>query len=143
MMSTRLLFCFQFNLILPPQLNSSDFLSVGLRLITEGSCHLRMASVFLSPCQLHYKGGISPSFSVFPPVKERHTPTSGRTPFPITIGSFLCLCVRKRLAMKTLFVFLNMIFVFSLLLLTSLCGAVAGIPLHLHGNQEISHSELP
>lgn len=42
-----------------------------------------------------------------------------------------------------LFVFLNMIFVFSLLLLTSLCGAVAGIPLHLHGNQEISHSELP
>ena len=30
------LFCFQFNLILPLQLNISDFLSVGLRLITEG-----------------------------------------------------------------------------------------------------------
>lgn len=28
-----------------------------------------------------------------------------RTPFPITIGSLLCLCVRKRLAMKTLCLF--------------------------------------
>lgn len=55
-----------------------------------------MASVFLSPCQLHYKGGISPSFSVFPPVRERHTPTSGKAPFLITIGSFpLPLCEKK------------------------------------------------
>lgn len=35
-----------------------------------------------------------------------------------------------------------MICIFSPFLLTSLFGAVDGIPLHLHGNQEISHAEL-
>lgn len=151
-MSMRLVFCF---VLFSIQLNSSTPVKDFRFPLCRTQAHYLLSKGFLPP-----ENGICLPVTMPTPLQRRDFPSlfffsqsslqygrgtllpQGKHHFLLQLVPFLCLCVRKRLEVK-LFVFLNMIFILSLLLLTSLCGVVAGIPLHRHGNQEISHSGLP
>lgn len=72
-------------------------------------------------------------------MRENYAPITGRVPFLITIDSFPLLCVRERLEMKS-FVFLDMIFVFSLFLRLCVVQWLGSHGIYMATRKSVTHS---